>query len=306
MRKLMLTFATVLVLGAVAPLAAGAAVSGTIEFFETGGSLSPPTDANGNGILDTGDYFEIDQTLEVAASSVSLEPVGTPGSLAGTLTIMSSSEARADLRLSVPNGSLHVSGLFSTSVFEGPSEPFDLPARGEEGVFQGNVGTMRVSPGESTTFLFTLWPAMSALPAAGDPPAACDPLVARCGGRPEAPDEPLLAPGSQSEDVPAAGRPRMPDLRGRLGARWNGSALEVRLRIRIARPRLARPFDVELRGEGFARTVRVLPRGRRSVLVRLTIPLSHAPAGKLTARIDAGHAMLEARERNNTVRAQIG
>ena len=79
----------------------------------------------------------------------------------------------------------------------------------------------------------------------------------------------------------------------------------MRLRVGIIRPRLVKPFDVELRGQGFTRTVRVHPRGRTSVLVQLTIPLSHTPSGKVTARIDAGDAVIETRERNNSVRSRV-
>jgi len=298
----MITFVTVLALSAVAPLTAGAAVSGTIEFLQTGGSVSPPTDANGNGVLDAGDYLEIDQTLEVTASTVALVPVGTSGSLVGILTVVSSSEVSADIQLSVPNGSLHVSGLFSTSVLEGSGEPFDLPALGWTGIFPGSAGELQVSAGETTTFSLTLWQASNVIAV----PPPCDALLAVCGSRPESPDEPLLAPSSPSEDGPAVGRARMPDLRGHLTASWDGSALHVRLRVRISKPRLVKPFDVEFRGQGFTRTVHIRPRGRTSVLVQLTIPLSHQPSGNVTARIDTGDAVLETRARNNTVRARIG
>lgn len=302
MRKFMITFVTVLALGAVAPLTAGAAVSGTIEFLQTGGSVSPPTDANDNGILDAGDYLDIDQTLEVTASTVALVPVGTSGSLVGILTVVSSSEVSADIQLSVPNGSLRVSGLFSTSVLESSGEPFDLSAFGWTGIFLGSAGTIRVSPGETTTFLLTLQSAMGVIAV----PPPCDAQLTVCGSRPESPDEPLLAPSSPRDDGPAVGRPRMPDLHGVLTARWDGSALHVRLRVRISKPRLVKPFDVEFRGQGFTRTVHVRPRGRTSVLVQLTIPLSHVPSGKVTARIDAGDVVLETRERNNTLRARVG
>jgi hypothetical protein len=96
----------------------------------------------------------------------------------------------------------------------------------------------------------------------------------------------------------------MPDLRGRLRATWDGAALHIGLRVQISRPRLVTPFDVEISGPDFTRTVRVRPRGRSTVLVELTIPLSDPTSGRVVARIDPGDAVTEARERNNTVSAR--
>lgn len=306
MRKFMITFVTVLALGAVAPLSAGAAIPWTIEFVSIGSSDSPPTDANGNGAFDAGDYFTVANTLEVTATSVALTPVGTIGSLDGVLTIVSPSEVRASVRLSVPNGTLRVFGSFSLSVLEGSGGPFDLTALGQSGIFAGGIGGLRVAPGETTTFSLTVWPVAGGTAVVAGPAASCDPQLAACGDEPKSTDEPPLAPSSPGEDGPAVGRPRMPDLGGRLTASRDGGALEMRLRIRITRPRLVRAFDVQLRGPGFTRTVRVRPHGRASVLVRLTMPLSRTATGKLTARIDTGNAVTETRERNNTVRARIG
>jgi hypothetical protein len=97
----------------------------------------------------------------------------------------------------------------------------------------------------------------------------------------------------------------MPDLRGRLSAIWDGSALHVRLRVHISRPRLMKPFEVQVSGQDFSRTARVNPRGRRAVLVELTIPLSTEPHGRVVAKIDPGDLVTEARERNNRVSARI-
>jgi hypothetical protein len=51
--------------------------------------------------------------------------------------------------------------------------------------------------------------------------------------------------------------------------------------------------------------VRVRPRNRTSVLIEVTIPLAHAPSGKVTARIDPGDAVIETRERNNTLTSAV-
>lgn len=303
MRKLIISVAAALVLGAVAPLTAGAGAPGvgTIEFVTIGGTDSPPTDVNGNGILDAGDYLIVDDTLQVTGSSVVLVPVGTIATLEGELTLESFSVVRATLRLSLPNGSLRVFGSFSASVFEGSGEVFDLSAVGETGIFSGTSGQIRVSPGETTTFLLTLSPAGGA----GGIPASCDPQLLACASIADSPDEPLLAPSSSGDGGAAMGQPRMPDLRGRLSATWNGSALTVHLRVIIRRPKLAKPFDVEIRGQDFTRTIRVLPRGRTSVLIQLTLPLSHTPSGKVIARIDPEDAVIETRERNNTPSARV-
>lgn len=301
MRKLMIALLTALVLGAVAPLTAAAAIpgAGTIEFVTIGGSNSPLTDANGNGIFDAGDYLVVEDTLQVTGSSLALVSIGAIATLEGMLTLESSGAVRAALRLSLPNGSLRVAGSFSASVFEGSGETFDLTAAGQTGIFSGSMGQIQVSPGETTTFLLTLSPA-----GAGGIQAPCDPQLAACGRTLEIPDEPVLAPDSRGDDGAAVGQPRMPDLRGRLSATWNG-ALTVRVGVLITRPRLVKPFDVEIRGLDFARTVRVRPRGRTSVLIQLTIPLQHMPSGKVVARIDPGDVVIETRERNNTPSARI-
>jgi hypothetical protein len=293
-------FLAAVVLGAVAPLTAAAAIPyGTIQFTSIGGSESPPTDANGNGILDAGDYLTIEDTLQVTGSSVALVPVGTIASLDGILTIEDASVVRASLLLSLPVGSLRVFGSFSTAVFEGSGEAFDLAASGQSGIFSDARGQIEVSPGQTTTFSLTFWSS-----AAGGP-APCDPLLTACGSAPEPQDEPLLAPSSQEDDSPAVGRPRMPDLRGLVSATWDGTALRVRVQVLVTRPRLVQPFDVKIRGQNFTRTVRVRPRGRTSVLVKLSIPLSHAPTGRVTATIDSGDAVSEFRERNNAASAAI-
>jgi hypothetical protein len=98
----------------------------------------------------------------------------------------------------------------------------------------------------------------------------------------------------------------MPDLRGQLSATWDGSALAVRLRVLINRPKLVKPFDVEIRGRDFIRTLRLRPRGRNSVLIRLTIPLAQTPLGRIVTRVDAGDVVLETRERNNMLSVAIG
>jgi hypothetical protein len=143
-------------------------------------------------------------------------------------------------------------------------------------------------------------------PATGGAVGPCDPLISACGGSsPDGESAPLLAPGSSGEDAAAVGQARMPDLRGRLRATWDGAALHIRLRVHISRPRLVTPFDVEISGPDFTRTVRVRPRGRWTVLVELTIPLSDPTSGRVVARIDPGDAVTEAREHNNTVSARI-
>jgi uncharacterized repeat protein (TIGR01451 family) len=139
--------------------------------------------------------------------------------------------------------------------------------------------------------------------------SSCSPLYQICQLPPLGP--PATAPLAPQDDEgggggPAVGRNRMPDLSGRLAALWDGARLEVVLRLRIFKPRLVQPFDVELRGRGFTRTVRVAPHGRSRVTLELSIPLSESPAGtRVVARIDPGKKVLEAHERNNTAVARV-
>lgn len=159
MRRLMISLLAVLVLGAVAPLSAGAAISGgTIEFVSIGGSGSPPTDVNGNGILDAGDYLVVADKLEVTGSSVDPVPVGTIATLTGMLRVRSSSVVRANVELSLPDGSLQVFGWFSTSILAGSGGTINLLAQGYTGMFSRAQGRLRVAPGQTTTYSLTLWP----------------------------------------------------------------------------------------------------------------------------------------------------
>jgi uncharacterized repeat protein (TIGR01451 family) len=135
----------------------------------------------------------------------------------------------------------------------------------------------------------------------------CSPLYQICQLPPLGPAAtPPLAPPAGGEDAPAVGHNRMPDLSGRLAASWDGARLEVVLRLRILKAKLVQPFDVELRGRDFTRTVRVAPHGQSRVTLKLSIPLSESPAGtRVVARIDPGKKVLEARERNNTAVARV-
>jgi hypothetical protein len=138
---------------------------------------------------------------------------------------------------------------------------------------------------------------------------SCSPLFAICqlpplGPAATAPPHPH--DGEGGEGGPAVGSNRMPDLSGRLAVLLDGARLEVVLRLRISKPKLVQPFDVELRGPDFTRTVRVAPHGRSRVTLELSIPLSESPAGtRVAARIDPGKKVLEARERNNTAVARV-
>jgi hypothetical protein len=99
----------------------------------------------------------------------------------------------------------------------------------------------------------------------------------------------------------------MPDLSVvSLRAWWDGSRLHVLLRIRVVNPKLARPFDVELRGADFSRTIRVRPRGRSHVNVDLWLPLGESAVNtRVVARLDPGKNVLEARERNNSASTRV-
>jgi hypothetical protein len=155
----MIAFIVALALGAVAPLSAGASISaGTIQFVATGGSGAPPTDVNGNGILDAGDFLFVEDDLLVTGSSVARVPVGTTGTLSGLLMIQSSNIVRATVRLSLPSGSFHVVGWFSASVFAGSGERIELMAQGRTGIFSRAQGRLSVAPGETTTYSLSLWP----------------------------------------------------------------------------------------------------------------------------------------------------
>ncbi len=144
-------------------------------------------------------------------------------------------------------------------------------------------------------------------PSGGVP--SCSPLYQICQLPPLGPAATAPPPPQDDEGGgggPAVGSNRMPDLSGRLAALWDGARLEVVLRLRIFKPKLVHPFDVELRGRDFTRTVRVAPHGRSRVTLELSIPLSESPAGtRVVARIDPGKKVLEARERNNTAVARV-
>jgi DNA-binding beta-propeller fold protein YncE len=153
----------------------------------------------------------------------------------------------------------------------------------------------------------TVFARQEAAEAVGAPPV-CNPLIQICGLPGEAESgPPPLAPDAGGEGGPAVGLNRMPDLAvAGLWARWDGSRLHVLLRIRILKPRLAKPFDVELAGDDFARTIRIRPRGRSHVNVNLWIPLDTSPVGsRVTAHLDPGKDVLEARERNNARSARV-
>jgi hypothetical protein len=146
------------VVTAVPVSASGAIAGGTAQLVPIGGSDTPPIDANGNGILDAGDYLVVDDILQVDASSLAPAPVGTTATLEGILTLQSASLVRANLRLSLPGGSLRVTGWFSAAVFEGSSTTFTLMTVGQTGIFSGAKGQLRVSTGPTTTFSLVLWP----------------------------------------------------------------------------------------------------------------------------------------------------
>jgi hypothetical protein len=155
----LISLLAVLALGAVAPLSAGAAISGgAIQFVTIGGSGSPPTDTNANGILDRGDYLVLADTLQVTGSSVAQVPPGTLAALRGVLMLQSSSLVRATLELALPTGSFQVVGWFSASVFEGSGESFSLFAQGRNGMFSRAQGQLQVAPNETTTFTLALRP----------------------------------------------------------------------------------------------------------------------------------------------------
>jgi hypothetical protein len=158
-RKLVIMLLIAVAVVTVVPASASAAIAGgTAQFVPIGGSDAPPTDANGNGILDAGDYLVVDDILQVDASSLAPVPVGTIATLEGILTIQSSGLVRANLRLSLPGGSLRVTGWFSAAVFEGSSTTFALMTAGRAGIFSRANGQLHVSTGPTTTFSLVLWP----------------------------------------------------------------------------------------------------------------------------------------------------
>jgi hypothetical protein len=151
-RKLTLVLA-IAVLALVAVPVSGAVSTGGLSLQTTGmGSGGGPTDANGNGILDAGDYFDLNETLIVTGSSLASTPVGTFATLSGRVSLRTSQTAIAEVVFSLPAGTFVVSGGFSTSVFQGATTILNLHANGARGVFSRAFGPVRVFTGNTTTY----------------------------------------------------------------------------------------------------------------------------------------------------------
>jgi hypothetical protein len=158
-RKLTLVLALSLLALSVAPLA-GAARTATLQLQVIDDrSGDGPTDVNGNGILDRGDFFKFDQTVVVTGSSAPLAsvPVGTVGLVTGTLLFKSPKGVFAQAFFSFPNGSFYGYGYFSPMIFETEGAVIALHEQGLSGVFSPSAGSIRVFTGEPTTYSLALF-----------------------------------------------------------------------------------------------------------------------------------------------------
>ena len=135
----------------------------------------------------------------------------------------------------------------------------------------------------------------------GPPP---DDGLGGSGGPTDAP--PPAAPPASDDSGVATGRPRAPDAGGSLAVTCVAGAIRAVINLRLVRPRYASPFDVRVSAPalGIVRTVRVVPRGRTRIVVRVTL-VGACTAPRIVARIDAGNRIREANEHNNTLVARV-